>query len=260
MGCGVKRACMSVWTCGLVIIPFMSATAADGTPLAERLKGGAEKHLTTFKDIIEAGGPAMQVILCLSVVMTFLVILFLFTLRRNALFPKRFVQEAMDAADEGDTEALEAICHDSDSPASKIIGAAVEQMAGEQRVDYMVVRDAIEDEGGRQTSVLWQRIQYLQDIAVVAPMVGLLGTVLGMLESFAGMRTGLGDVGIKPEMLARGVSKALITTAGGLVVGILAMILYAIFRGRVNKLIAGLESACSGVLRRFMLKNQFGKY
>lgn len=259
MGCGVKRACMSVWVCGLVIMPFMSATAADGTPLAERLKG-AEKHLTTFKDIIEAGGWPMQVILVLSVVMTFLVILFLFTLRGNVLFPKRFVQEAMDAADEGDIEALEAICHDNDSPASKIVGAAVEQMAGEQRVDYMVIRDAIEDEGGRQASVLWQRIQYLQDIAVIAPMVGLLGTVLGMLESFAGMRTELGAVGIKPEMLAQGVSKALITTAGGLVVGILAMILYAIFRGRVNKLIAGLESACSHVLRRFMLKNQFGKY
>ena len=257
MGCGVKRACYYVWTFSLVTMPSVS-TAADGTALVERLKG-AEKHLTTFKDIIEAGGWPMQVILALSVVMTFLVILFLFTIRANALFPKRFVQEALDAADEGDTEALEAICHDNDSPASKIVGAAVEQMSGEQRVDYMVVRDAIEDEGARQAGNLWQRIQYLQDIAVVAPMVGLLGTVLGMLESFAGLRTELG-VGIKPEMLAQGVSKALITTAGGLVVGILAMILYAIFRGRVNKLIAGLESACSRVLRKYMLKKQFGKY
>jgi biopolymer transport protein ExbB len=133
-----------------------------------------------------------------------------------------------------------------------VIAAAVEQVEGSERVDYLIVRDAIEGEGARQASLLWQRIQYLMDVAVIAPMVGLLGTVLGMLQSFAGMEVEMGVV--KPLAVAAGVAKALITTVGGLIVGIVAMGLYALFRGRVNSLVGGLENGCGRVFRRLMAK------
>ncbi len=231
-------------------IPFFSSvlTAAPNEMV--------NKQLQNFRDLIETGGWTMYVIIALSALTTFFVLLFLFTLRANALFPKSFIREAEDAAEEGDIEALQALCEENDSAAARIIGAAAEQMAGEQRADYMIVRDGIEDEGGRQAGHLWQRIQYLLDIAVVAPMVGLLGTVLGMLESFSGLKMEVGAV--KPVELAQGVSKALVTTASGLTVGIAAMILYAIFRGRVNKLISELEHACSRVLRRLLGKRLLG--
>ena len=75
----------------------------------------------------------------------FLTFLYAFTMRPGALYPKAFIQEAEDAAEEGDLEALRAICADNDSAAARIIEAATEMLGGEGRVDYMVVRDAIED-------------------------------------------------------------------------------------------------------------------
>ena len=225
---------------------------------AQAAASGSAQEVTSFRDVLEAGGTTMKVIIALSIFATFLVVFFLFSLRANALCPRVFIREAEDAAEEGDVEALEAICQENGSAAARIIGSAAEQIAGAQNVDYMVIRDAIEDEGARQSGILWQRIQYLYDIAVIAPMVGLLGTVLGMLDSFAGLQTEVGMV--RPTALAQGVAKALITTAGGLIVGIAAMILYAIFRGRVNKLVSMLETSCSRVLRKFASKRAGTRY
>ena len=242
-------------------IKTIGASALTGVMLFASAAASAQTEITeikTVQDAIKAGGGAMVVIIALSILALCFVIFFLLTLRANVLFPRTFVREAEDAAEEGDMEALQAICRDNDSAAAAIIGAAAEEMAGEQRADYMIVRDAIEDEGARQAGILWQRIQYLMDIAIVAPMVGLLGTVLGMMDSFSGLEAGVNIVN-KADSLAAGVTKAMITTAGGLIVGIAAMILYAIFRGRVNNRTARLESACSRVLRRFMVK-QVGKY
>jgi biopolymer transport protein ExbB len=210
----------------------------------------ADAGLNTFQDVIEAGGWPMQVIIIMSIIALFLVFYFIFTLRAQAIFPSALLREAEDAAAEGDIEALEAICQGNNSAAAKIIYAAAEHVQRDPRADYSIIRDAVEDEGARQAGMLWQRIQYLMDIAMVAPMVGLLGTVLGMLHSFAKLRTAVG--GVMPTSLAQGVSQALITTAGGLIVGILATILYALFRGRVNTLVSGLESSCNRVLRQFV--------
>jgi len=241
-------------------VAFLPVLISGAAPAAGDAGAGDPSLLDVA---LESGGWTIYVLVGLSVFATFLVVIYLLTLRANVLYPKAFVRDAQDAAEAGDIEALVAICRENDSPASRIIGAAAEQMGGAQRTDYLIVRDAIEDEGAREASLLWQRIQYLLDVAVVAPMVGLLGTVLGMLDSFGGVKAELGRLGsaavtetgamaVSPTDLAHGVSKALITTAGGLIVGIGAMVLYAFFRGRVGKLVSGLESACSRILRRFV--------
>ena len=217
---------------------------------AQQAAESSGSQLTSLRDVIAAGGWPMTVIIALSAFALFLVIFFLFTLRKGALVPPGFMREADTAAGNGDLEALEAVCREDRSPAARIISAATEQIAIAERFDYIAVRDAVEDEGSRQASALWQRLQYLMDVAVVAPMVGLLGTVLGMLESFAGMKTELGAV--RPASISQGVSKALITTAGGLIVGIAAMILYAAFRGHLNRLLARMEEVCNNTLRKFV--------
>ncbi len=229
---------------------FIRVFGSGLTFTALRAAAGPQvQQMKSFHDILQAGGWTMWVIIGLSAIGTFLVVFFLFTLRANLLYPRAFIREAEDAATEGDADALAAVCESNGSPAARIIGAAIQQVSGAKQVDYLLIRDAVEDEGARQAGTLWQRIQYLLDIAVVAPMVGLLGTVLGMLQSFAGLQV---EVGVKPIAVSHGVAKALITTAGGLMVGICAMILYAVFRGRVNSLIGGLEGACSRVLREFV--------
>ena len=118
---------------------------------------------------------------------------------------------------------------------------------------YSYLCDAVEDEGVRQAGLLWQRLQYLMDIAVIAPMVGLLGTVWGMMVSFSGLESGVSFVN-KADALANGVAQAMYTTFGGLIVGIFAMSMYDFMRGRLSKLISGMEGACDSVLRRLSPK------
>lgn len=215
---------------------------------AEKTNGDSE--FSSLQAVMDAGGIPLKIVVVMSILALFLVLFYLFTFRAGMLFPSSFLRKAEESAGEGDLDALRAACEGDSSPASEIIGAAVEQIEVSEELDYTAVRGAIEDEGSRQSNVLWQRLQYLNDIAVITPMIGLLGTVLGMMESFASLQTGIS--GVKPLTLSQGVAKALITTAGGLIVGIAAMILYALFRGRLNRLIGSLEETCGRILQKFL--------
>lgn len=205
----------------------------------------------TLGEIIEQGGSPMYFIVGLSVVAFFLIVFYLLSIRAGALYPKAFLRQAEDAAGAGDADALRTLCAENDSAAARVIGAAAEHVIGDAAASYSAVRDAVEDEGARQAGLLWQRIQYLMDVAVIAPMVGLLGTVLGMMRAFAGLEVGV-SIANKADALASGIGQAMYTTAGGLVVGIGSMVVYALFRGWVNRHIGQLELACNRVIRRLV--------
>ena len=208
-----------------------------------------EEAAITLKQIFVKGGWIMIVIAGLSFLAIALTIFYLMTIRRGLLFPETFLIEARDAAEDNDIEALKDICADCSAPAARIIAASLDQVVAGQALDYSRIRDAMEDEGGRQASALWQRLQYLMDIAVISPMVGLLGTVWGMMISFGGIENSA-EFAKKAETLASGISQAMYTTFGGLIVGIFAMALYDILRGRLNKMIGEMESECGSVLKR----------
>lgn len=94
---------------------------------------------------------------------------------------------------------------------------------------------------------LQHRVVYLADIGVLAPMIGLFGTVIGIIKSFGAMAST--DIEqTRDVLLAAGVSEALVATAGGLILGILCMAFYAIFRGRAQSLISDLEIATAHIL------------
>lgn len=200
--------------------------------------------------VIEDGGTVMKVLIAMAALATFMVIYYLLSLRLNVLLPPSFLVEAEDLAESGDVNALAAACAENGSPGACIVGAAARLLRDSPEADYTMLRDVIEDEGSRQSSRLWQRIQYLMDIAVVAPMVGLLGTVLGMMRAFVGLAEDFQSV--QPIQLSAGVSQALVTTAAGMFVGIVTMILFAYFRGRVNGLVTKLEERCNHVLASLM--------
>ena len=103
-------------------------------------------------------------------------------------------------------------------------------------------RDARERQAGRMQNM----IHYLLDLSAVAPMVGLLGTVIGMLKAFNSVAFDLAKA--RPMELAAGVGQALITTIAGLIIAIPAMIAYAWFRGRVIKLIGQMEGSATDLL------------
>lgn len=208
----------------------------------------------TVGGVIQAGGWCMIALIGLSVIGVALAVYYLLVLRPAVLYPEPFLRQLEVAAANGNLQEMRDLCLASDAPAAQVILGGLEQLDLDSAADYNTVNAAMEDEGSRQASSLWQKIQYLLDVAVVAPMVGLLGTVLGMLQSFAGIQAEIGSV--IPTALAHGVAMALITTAGGLAVGIPAMIAYAVFRGRVMSLVAGMETACGRIMRRlcFSLK------
>lgn len=97
-------------------------------------------------------------------------------------------------------------------------------------------------EGGRIADRMMAAVDWLADIAAITPLVGLLGTVLGMFQAFGGIASDV-SAGAKPVVLAQGVSQAIVTTIFGLVVAIPSLVAYAFFRRRAQRRIAEIESA-----------------
>ncbi len=206
----------------------------------------AETAAITAKDLIVKGGDLMYVLVFLSLVAVMLVLYYCLTLRRGVLAPAKFIRAAQDAAEAGDWEQLQELAAKDGSLAAKAVLAAVQ----ERENGLEGARQAMEEEGARQTSLLWGRLQYLMDVASIAPMVGLLGTVWGMMVSFLALDTQLAMAN-KVSNLTSGVSQAMFTTFGGLVIAIFSLAAYALFRGRLNRLAAQVEEECKSVLRRF---------
>jgi len=121
--------------------------------------------------------------------------------------------------------------------------------------DFQHVREIAETEGTRVAASLNNRVIYLADIGMIAPLLGLLGTVFGIIHSFGALGADVGSA--RYVALSRGISEALVNTAAGLAIGIPAMIFYAFFRGRAQKLISELEAASTHVLA--LLSLQYGK-
>jgi biopolymer transport protein ExbB len=98
------------------------------------------------------------------------------------------------------------------------------------------------------------RIVYLADIATLSPMLGLLGTVIGIINSFGILASNTSQP--RPMLLAGGVSEALVATAAGLIIGIVAMAFYSIFRGKVGSIVSDLESATSQLVSMITSQHQ----
>jgi biopolymer transport protein ExbB len=177
----------------------------------------------------------------LSVAAVALVMIYLFTLRRGAVVTKRYMATADALLRKRDYLGLLAISNRHREAVAQIMQRTLDFVTQHPEATFAEAREIAETEGTRQAAVLNQRITYLADIGTIAPMLGLLGTVLGMIKSFSVVATDI--VSSRPMMLAEGVAEALITTAAGLVIGIPCMAAYAFFRGQVQSLIAELEAA-----------------
>lgn len=228
---------------------FMFSLFSAGSLFAQETVGATADKVDLLA-IFDKGGIIMYVLLLLSFVASCLVFYYLLTLRNSVVVPKEFIVQAENAINQKDFEVLAQVCEENSSPASKIIAAGANIFLRSKN-NYQMIKDAIEDEGVRQAGLLWHRIQALQDIAVIAPMVGLLGTVLGMIKSFMGLNAESATP--RPTVIASGVSMALLTTAAGLIVGIVAMILYSVFRARINKILTELENSCNKIAVDMML-------
>jgi biopolymer transport protein ExbB len=191
--------------------------------------------LTAFRD----GGPLMYPIAGCSFALLVFVFERFIALRRGRVVPAPFVRRFLEQLREGqlDREKALKLCQDNRSPVASVFAAAVKKW-GKASVE---VEQAILDAGERVNNQLRNHLRLMNGISQVSPLLGLLGTVLGMIVSFNGISATAGAEGQR-EMLAGGIAQALITTAAGMLVAIPALTAYLFFVGRVDRLITEIDA------------------
>ena len=222
-------------------VASVSAQTGDGVPRPEA------PTPETFSKILQDTGIWIYPLAALSIAAVFLIIFYFLTVRSGAVVSDRFMTSADNLIRKQDYLGLLAVCKRQSECISRITAKTLDFATKNPTATFDEVREVTEAEGSRQAAQLNQRIQYLADIGAVAPMVGLLGTVWGMIKSF-GEIAGEGFIGAKQMGLAGGVREALFTTAGGLIIGIPALIFYSVFRGRVQMLVAEMEAATTHIM------------
>ncbi|MEO8204904.1 MAG: MotA/TolQ/ExbB proton channel family protein, partial [Chthoniobacterales bacterium] len=223
---------------GLMPAFQLFAQAADGIFPS----GGPE----TLWKYLQAGGIFMFPLAALSVITVALIFVYFITLRRGAVVTSRYMATADALLRKGDYLGLLAVSNRHNEAIARVMQRMLDFLTRNPRATFAEAREIAETEGTRQAGALNQQITYLTDIGTIAPMLGLLGTVAGMIRSFSVM--GMGQSVSKPMLLAQGIAEALIATATGLLIAIPAMAAYAFFRGRVQGLIADLEGASAQLI------------
>lgn len=184
-----------------------------------------------------AGGPLLIPIVLCSFVLTLVVFERTLSLRRSRVLPKLFTERFLLQIGEAALDRSEALerCLVNDSHMAHVFAAAVRKW-GKPAVE---VEQAVLDEGERTGNDLRRFLRVINGVATVCPLMGLLGTVWGMMEAFEAI-AGSSAMG-RPELLAGGIGGALLSTAAGLSVAIPALILYLWFVGRVDALVMEID-------------------
>lgn len=182
--------------------------------------------------MIREGGVLMFPIVLSSIVLLVFVLERLLFLRRGRIIPRPFVRGVIEQLEQQQLDRGEAIelCEENGSPIAELFIAALKKW-GRPAVE---VEQAILDAGERVTSELRKYLRLFNAISNLTPLLGLLGTVLGMIDAFNAIASE--DAMGRPEMLASGIGAALLTTAAGLCVAIPAYAAYAFFVGRTDRL------------------------
>ncbi|MFP6878671.1 MAG: MotA/TolQ/ExbB proton channel family protein [Roseibacillus sp.] len=227
----------------LLSVPALLATTGAALGADE----SADPTKVNVLEILKEGGIMMWPLALLSISTVVLIILFFITIRRSTVVSDRFMRVAESLIRKRDYLGLVGYAHRRGECIARITQKTMDFATKNSDAQFNEIREVAEAEGSRQASTLNQRISYLADIGVIAPMIGLLGTVLGMIRAFLEINTGNVEV-VRQMKLAGGVAEALVTTASGLTIGIIAMIFYSVFRGRVQRSLSELEAAATHLL------------
>jgi len=178
------------------------------------------------------GGLVMYPILILSVIGFGITMERFSVLKAKKLMPGPFLDQVRSFWGQGDFTKLKTLCSQANNPVAKILT----QTLGHPGLNPENMELVIERNGQHQAQFLKKNLRILGAIAAISPMLGLLGTVLGMIKAFNVVTGG------NPDLVSRNIAEALITTAAGLVVGILALIAYHYFRAKIEAIALEMES------------------
>lgn len=222
-------ACLG-WIAALASVAAARVASAQEVPAAE-----PEATQSLF-DLFVSGGVLLWPIVIASMVMLVVTIERLVSLRRSNVVPGPFIKCFLTQIREGETQdgAL-VMCEADNSHIAQVFEAGARRW-GKPAVE---VEQAVLDEGERSANRLRRNLRVINGVAQVCPLLGLLGTVVGMMKAFQQI-AGADAMG-RPEALAGGISEALLSTAAGLSVAIPALILYLHFVGRVDALVMEID-------------------
>ena len=202
---------------------------------AEAITGSEGEITLPILDLVIKGGWIMGIIGILSIIAFYIFFERFFVLGRAGRQDKNFMNNIRSYIHDGKLESARALCVTNNSPIGRMIDKGLARI-GKPLND---INAAIENVGKLEVSKLEKNVAGLATIAGAAPMLGFLGTVIGMIRAFYDMSMAGNNINI--ELLSRGIYQAMITTVGGLIVGIIAYIFYNILVSRIQKVVYKLE-------------------
>ena len=191
----------------------------------------------SFLEMAAKGGPLMIVLLLLSILAVFIFGKKWWAIRRAGKIDKDFMMDIRDYIHEGKIKSAKTLCTKYDTPVARMVEAGLARSTK----SLSDVQTAVENVGNVEVARLEKGLPYLATIAGGAPMIGFLGTVLGMVQAFFNMSNAGNNIDI--TLLSSGIYTAMITTVGGLIVGIIAYFGYIYLSARISSLIYSMESA-----------------
>ncbi len=201
--------------------------------------------ITSYEDIIrlfERGGPVFVLLGLTSVVCLTLIIERFIALRRSRILPARLVNEVDSLVSNKKVSEALTLCRSNESSVARVLVAGLSDLSlSKDELD-----ENVEMVGKRESSVLERNLDFLGTLAAVGPLLGLFGTVTGMIRTFSVVGVvGVGD----PIKLAGGIGEALLNTAAGMAVGIPALVFQHYFYHRVDRYILDMEEFAQRMLK-----------
>lgn len=225
------------WFAGLALIVILlgSANLTWAQEAAAGEAAAAGTHDKTFIEVMKEGGPVMIFLVIASIlVMTFTVEGFL-KLNKRKLAPPALIARLRESVAAGNYQEAWSICQSNRCFVSAVLGSALERIGrGKDQTDF-----AVQESSLREGTILKMNVTYLSVIGVVSPMIGLTGTVIGMIKAFSTLgASGIGN----PTGLASAIGEVLVCTAAGLVVAIPAFVFFYILKSMATSAILVAES------------------
>ena len=229
------------------VIWAQEAPAGDPDPVQTEEAAEQQGKGTGFVDIVFKGGAVNLLIWVMIFGTSFATVWFIIdaviTIKREKLLPPEVVDGVRDALTEGDLGAALETCESSPGPLSTIL------MVGFSNISegYEVIQEAVASSAEMESEKLMQRINYLNLCGQIAPMLGLMGTVTGMVAAFGGLATASGAA--KAQVLASSISTALWTTCVGLLISVPALLAFTLIKNYATRLILESEATVLDLIK-----------
>ncbi len=228
---------MNILTTNPMVEATEEITQAPVETLTEGVTEAAETLSISFWDLFMSGGWLMWVLVLLAAVMIFIFIERFIAIRRATRLDKNFMNRIRDFISEGNINAAIDLCRRTDSPVARMIEKGIERI-GRPMGD---IQTAIENVANVEIAKLETGLPWLASISGGAPMIGFLGTVVGMVQVFISMSANTSGA-IELGQLSSGMYVAMVTTVGGLIVGIPAYFGHNYLVARIERLVFRMEA------------------